>query len=271
MGYDCKYYFTQKTNKNKIIEFIQLIGYKRESLNYFYFFERKDYKSISGVEMWLENGNKLYKIHLHTQIVCSKFDLEFLNKTVRLLKERFGGYFISDKGKNRFIPFDGLDIEKAKSGCYVAFNFNFLNNIQYLLAYADLREFPEHFKKAEKDANSIFNLVNPMLLSNNLMIVYLVAIIEEYFKLTYTALLKYSPRRYNIFKNHKIFSTDIIDIGDGKVFSEEALSKSLSFQNIKKICEYFKKLEPNFDLYSILIKPYGRRRENFYQIFDRVF
>ena len=51
---------------------------------------------------------------------------------------------------------------------------------------------------------------------------------------------------------------------------EEAITKSMSFQNIGKVCTYFKELDSKLDLYGTLKKPYKRRRESMFDTFDRI-
>lgn len=271
MGYDSTNFFPKQISKIKLKEFLELLDYKQNGPDSFIYFENQDYKSISGVVAYLPRGKYVVEVSLHTTIFCNNYDIEYLNKTVRLLKERFGGYFNSDLGKNRYLKYDGIQRSKAESGCFTAYEYNFKNGLASLSSYLAIRNFPEHFQQAERDENSPLNLLNPLILSNNLVLPYLVSILEEYFKSTFISLLKYSDKKQSFIKNYKIFPSDLFEINNGTMSLEEALTKSMSFQNIKKICEYFSQLDSKLDLNGLLKKPYRRKKETFYDLFNRIF
>lgn len=67
----------------------------------------------------------------------------------------------------------------------------------------------------------------------NVYLSYLCSLIEEFFRATYIALLKYSDKKEKIL-NMKFFPYDMVDISEGLKTVEEVYARTLSFQNIKK-------------------------------------
>lgn len=51
---------------------------------------------------------------------------------------------------------------------------------------------------------------------------------------------------------------------------EYAFDKSLNFQNIKRICENFDRLDKNLAIRQEVMKKYGRRNESLYDFIERV-
>lgn len=269
MGYDCKCSLLEGTKLSEVEEFLFFLDYDRIRKGLFYYFENKDYLSYTGVWARIEtvdNGQIL--VFLRSQIIASNSDIEHFNKTAKQLRKRFGGYFESDFGKNRYIRDLKTDRVKAESGCYISY-INFENNITtaeiyYRYARFDI-QYPPIGLVPEMDEH------NPSIISNNLVVPFLVTLIEEYFRSSYIALLIYSDRKDIIFKNSRILSDDLISISEQAFTIEEAVARSKSFQNIDKICSNFKDLNPRLDIGGILKRPYRRRRETLYTSLDKLF
>lgn len=119
--------------------------------------------------------------------------------------------------------------------------------------------FTSHYQKHTKFL--FIDAMNPLTLSNNFLLPFLVSILKDYFKSTFVALLRYSQRKSSFFKNARLTSSQLISISDGTLLVEEAVAEYLPFQSIKKICQHFKVLDPKLDLSGTLIKPYNRRKK----------
>jgi hypothetical protein len=262
MGYDCTCYLPTGIRYPEVEEALQFLGYDRIRKGYFDYFENKDYLSISGVLATVrisEDGQIC--VFLHSQIFASNFDLAFFNKTARQLRKWFGGYFESDFGRNRYIRDVKINREKAEAGCYQAFT-NFENNITTASIYYTYARFDIQFPPIGV-LPGIDNS-NPIIISNNLVVPFLVSIVEEYYRSSFIALMKYSDRKDSIIKNSRIFPEDLVGISTQTLTIEEAVAHSKSFQNIEKITSNFSDLDRNLDIAGILMRPYRRRRETLY-------
>jgi hypothetical protein len=136
MGCDATNYLPKNCSKKDVEEFLCLLGYEKlkskssldNDVTSFYFFKEDDYKYVAGVlcEIYLAKDGTP-RVKTHTSIWRSRYDSDFRNWTIKQLKKRFGGYFISDEGKNRYLKYDGPYIERAEGGSYRAYSYFFQN------------------------------------------------------------------------------------------------------------------------------------------------
>jgi hypothetical protein len=194
--------------------------------------------------------------------------LEQQNRTIRSLKRRFGGTFETDIGKGRYFPLDGGPPTPAQAGCHLAFQRfgeGFIKADIYLMH----REFPQeqwkHIGKFE-----FLDQMNPLLLSNNLLLPYLVSVLEDYFKSTFVALLRYSDRKELFLRGAWISSEHLLKISSGESSIEVVIAETLPFQRLSAICQHFKSLEPNLDLAGTLRKPYRRRKKSLFETLEEM-
>jgi hypothetical protein len=106
--------------------------------------------------------------------------------------------------------------------------------------------------------------MNPRLLSNNLLVPYMIAVWEEFFRATFTACLRYSKQRETALKRAKLSHADLEKLAIGSVQVERSVAEFFSFQRPISIAETFKLLDPKLDLAAPLRKPYRRRRVALY-------
>jgi len=138
----------------------------------------------------------------------------------------------------------------------------FDSNIERAIMYLMNRKFPKNFRTGW-DAKLLGGF-NPWILSNNLLLPYLVAAMEDYFKSTYVALLRYSTRKESVLKTARLTGEHLARISDGSLSVEEAFVEGLPFQNLRSISETFRALEPKIDVHGILQKPFRRRKVSLY-------
>jgi hypothetical protein len=110
-------------------------------------------------------------------------------------------FFVTDEGKSRYLHPNNPAPKPEQSGCHLAFQ-QFGDNIIKASIYLSNRTFPN--TKKEKGGLEFLDQMNPRLLSNNLLLPFLIASIEDYFKSTFIALLKYSNNKEMFFKNARI-------------------------------------------------------------------
>ena len=63
----------------------------------------------------------------------------------------------------------------------------------------------------------------------------------------------------------------MIDVSKGNKSLEEAIARTLSFQNIHRINSNFMDIDKKYDLGKILKKPYKNRNESLYEQINRLF
>jgi len=115
----------------------------------------------------------------------------------------------------------------------------------------------------------LIDIMNPLVATVNMAIPFVVSIIEDYFRSTYTALLKYSSQKEVILKGCRIQGEDLVLLEKEEITLEDAIARSRSFQNMKRIGQSFKELDNNIDLFGVLNKTL-RRRKPVSDTFERI-
>mgnify|MGYP003118388602 CR=1 FL=1 len=118
-----------------------------------------------------------------------------------------------------------------------------------------------------RDSSSGFDFLdgmNPRLLSNNLLIPYMIAVWEEFFQAMFAACLRYSKQRESALKRAKLSHSDLEKLAIGSVQVERSIADFFSFQRPSAIAETFRLLDPKLNLSTPLRKPYRRRRVSLY-------
>ena len=92
----------------------------------------------------------------------------------------------------------------------------------------------------------------------------MVAILEDYFKSSFVALLTFSDRKESFLKSGRLSSDNLLQISKGDKTIEQAVAEGLSFQNIAAVCKHFKSLDKRIDFAAILRKPYRRRNQSLF-------
>ena len=263
MGYDATNYLPLSISKKKLISFIKLLGYEGKG-NYYYYYKDDDYKYLYGVLLTLSYDEKSILIFTRTPIYCSYYDLEFQNYTIKQIRDFFGGYFVSDYGKNRYFPNGKDNYPPAQRGCFAA-QFSLSNR------FADLNIMLQNYNpnKQQEDVLDVFG-VNSSALLSNMATTYITSIIENYFRQLYMAMLRYSEKKEKIISSVKINNYDLYKASQGEITIEEMVALSKTFQNIHKIDHYFRELDPKIDIKGTLSKPYHNRKENLFQTLDRI-
>lgn len=264
MGYDATNHVDKSVSKEKLVEFIKLLGFEGRG-EWFHFFERDEYKYLYGVGLHLSSTETEWLVHTRTPIYCSDDDLKYQNYVIKKIRQFFGGYFVSDNGKNRYFSVDNVETTAAQRGCYAA-HFRLSDQLGKIAFLVNNYDEPENVR----DVFKMSGLASPSTLLSNIATTYISSIIESYFRNLYVALLAYSPKKDKIISNARIVSNDYVDIAKGKISVEEAVALSMSFQNIVKIDSYFKALDNSISIYGALSKPYRRRKETLFDTVNRV-
>ena len=278
MSYESFSKLPNKTRVRDVMDLIELLGFQRilrsrfrdkEELAQYHWFDEADYHSYSGVFLSLTRESD-GQVIVYTRTVASRsyFDLTQQNHVIRILKRHFGGTFETDIGKGRYFPIEGSPPNPAQAGCHLAFQ-RFGGNLIKADIYLISRRFPqEQWKNSGKFEP--MDRMNPRLLSNNLLLPYLISIMEDYFKSTFIALLTYSDRKESFLKGTRLSYDHLLKVSSGDSSVEEAIAESLPFQKISAICQHFKGIEPDLDLAGALRKPYHKRKKSLFESLEEL-
>jgi hypothetical protein len=158
-------------------ELISLLGYQETGTSSdpeygrfedYWFFDETDYRSWSGVELSISpQADRSIIVSTRSPMGRSYYDLALQNKTISLIRRRFGGTFITDEGTGRYLRPRNLAPPPAASGSFLAFS-RFDSNLATAMMYVDARAFPP--QPWDKNPKLKFLLEHdPRALSNNLL------------------------------------------------------------------------------------------------------
>ncbi|MBI1818089.1 MAG: hypothetical protein HYR72_24175 [Deltaproteobacteria bacterium] len=265
------------TKVNDVIEFVRLLRYRPEGslsseevgrLRCFHWFDEADYRSWSGIELSIHETQGTVQVETRTPIGRSYYDLSHQNDTIRLLRKHFGGSFVTDEGRGRYQRPGSGPPSPAASGCHLAFQRFGANLITCHVYFRD-REFKSP-KRKRPTGVYVMDFTNPWLISNNLLLPYLVAITEDYWKSTFIPLLRYSSKKEAILRSGRLTAEHLAAVSDGRRSVEEALVEALPFQRVSAACRHFSALDPNLDFAGVLRKPYRRRRQSLFESLEQM-
>jgi len=95
----------------QVQEIVDLLGYKRardglkipNRFGGYFWYDETDYRSWSGVEQDIYKTPKgPVKVTTRSTVARSYWDLTHQSKTLKLLRDLFGGHFQTDAGRNRY-------------------------------------------------------------------------------------------------------------------------------------------------------------------------
>lgn len=274
MSYESENTLAEGSKISDVREFIKLLGYKKSDviksdevgrIEVYWYFDEADYRSWTGVELGLYKEGPSIVVSTRTRIARSYYDLAHQNRTISQLRKFFGGKFRTDEGSGRYLRPESGPPSPSSSGCHIAFG-RFGHNLITAKMYLDARSFPEQYQgRAGKLWIELG--MSPLLLSNNMLLPFIVAALEDYFKSTFIALLRYSHRKQSFFKSLRLQGDHLVAISDGKSVEEQVV-ETLPFQRISAVTRHFEALEPKLDLRGVLRKPYRRRKQSLYDLIE---
>ena len=267
MSYTSTSVLQSLTTVSQVKEIINLLGYKQSKdglkvpnrITGYFWYDETDYRSWSGVELDIYKTPKgPIKVITRSTVSRSYWDLTHQNKTLKLLRDIFGGHFETDAGRNRYWRPHEPPPSPISSGCYLA-RWRFHNNFGRARIYLMSRNLEGHIARESTTGFGLIDQMNPRLLSNNLLVPYMIAVWEEFFRATFAACLRYSKQREAALKRAKLSHADLEKLAIGSVQVERSVAEFFSFQRPSAIAETFKLLDQKLDLAAPLRKPYRRR------------
>lgn len=272
MSYESENFLKESTSISLVREVVSLLGYSKAKIiadidscvDSMMWFEHKDYQSWSGIELSVLKENEMITVYTRSGSCRSYWDLIHQNKTIKILRDLFGGHFKTDAGQGRYWRPDEEPPTPIQSGCYLA-RWRFHNSLMKTNLYLDQRGMNGQIARETSTGLDFIDEINPRFLSNNLLLPYFVAIWEDYLKSTFTVLLRYSKSRKKVLKRARLSDNQIESIIEEKLDIELAIADSLSFQRATKASENFKLLDSKIDIAGALRKPYKRRKVPLYE------
>lgn len=183
----------------RVIEIIELQGYIKaqdllriENQVAAYVWDGdKDNISFVGIELYVYKYDDCISVQTRTRAGRGCWDLEHQNKIIGLLKSLFGGSFTTDEGNNRYMKFDYPEPSKLACSLYLA-RWRFHNVLQKPTIYLTSRNLNHDL--ARKDLTGLYWLdeLNPVVLSNNMLIPYIIGCWESYFRQSYVSVINYA-------------------------------------------------------------------------------
>ncbi len=262
----------------QVREIAELLGYRRiydglkvsSRASSYIWYDEVDYRSWSGVELDIYKTTEgPVEVTTRSTVSRSHWDLVHQNRTLKLLRDLFGGYFETDAGRNRYWRPGGPPPLPISSGCYLA-RWRFHNNVGRAQVYLMTRKLEGEIARDTPTGLELIDQFNPRLLSNNLLVPYMIAVWEEFFRATFTACLRYSKQREAALKRVKLTHADLEKLLVSSVQVERAVAEAFTFQRPSAIAEAFKLIDPKLDIAGAMRKPYRGRKANLYESIENL-
>lgn len=272
MSYTSTSVLAASTTVAQVRDVVGLLGFKRirDGLSVsnraggYFWYDEMDFRSWSGVELDIyKSGTGAVSVTTRSTVSRSHWDLVHQNRTLKLLRDLFGGHFETDAGKNRYWRPDGLPPSPMSSGCYLA-RWRFKNDLQRASIYLMHRKLDGQMAKDAPSGIGFLDEINPRLLSNNMVIPYVIAVWEEYFRATFAVCLRYSTQREAALKRAKLSHSDLEQLVAGKTQVDRAVAETFSFQRPTAISDAFRLIDPKLDVGGALRKPHRGRKQSLF-------
>jgi hypothetical protein len=228
-------------------------------LGSYIWYDENDYRSWTGIELQIYRAKGQISIDTRSRSSRSYWDLKHQNKTLKTIRDLFGGHFTTDAGRNRYWHPDEPPPSSLSSGCYLA-RWSFHNALGKARIYLMTRKFEGTIARETPSGLEYVDEINPRLLSNNLLVPYTIAVWEEYFRATFTVALKYSDRRESVLRKARLSHSQLEQIAVKGQSVERAIAECFSFQRPSSISENFKLLDSKLDIGGTMRKPYKKRK-----------
>lgn len=187
-----------ETSRYRLFEIIELLGFQKikDSVKIkgkigSYFWAGNDENiSFVGVELYVYKLDDCFSVQTRTREGRSYWDLQRQNKTISLLKSLFGGSFNTDERENRYLNEKSLEPTKIESSLYVD-RWRFHNAIRKAQIYLNARNLTGDIARETPTGIPWLDDINPRVLSNNILLPYIIGCWESYFRNSFISILKY--------------------------------------------------------------------------------
>lgn len=267
MSYSTENILPKGVTVAQVVAFAKLLGYTPSGIiaapglpriACLSYFETKDYRSWVEINLFVSIHDGIVYAETKTRVGRSYYDFHFQTWTAREIRRRFGGRLVED-GPEWFTP--GPPFPPAASGCHLAIEQLdwHLNRIEVFRVNSGAGS-EISIKKASMELMPFMRDLDPGVFLGNLLVPYVVSMIESYLKDSYIALLRYSPRKSTVLKGARLSGEQLAAISDGRISVEEAVAETMSFQRLSAVGKSFQELDPKLDILGVLRRPYRRRK-----------
>ncbi len=263
------------TSIGRLFEIIELLGFQKakdpfkieNQIGSYIWLGDNNAISFVELEMGIYREDDCILVQTRTRAGRSYWDLQQQNKTISLLKALFGGTFTTDEGANRYLKFDVPEPSHIACSLFVC-RWVFNNAMIKPKVYLQSRQMAGDLSREERTEFPWLDSMNPRILSDNMIIPYLVGCWESYFRNSYISIIKYSNNvSEKALKKCRLSPEELLMAVKNKVSLECLLADSLSFQRPGIIAENFRQLDPAIDIVEWLKKPYRKRTKT---LFDSI-
>ena len=266
MSYESESKLPAGTSVKRLKDVVELLGYMSvkdgfkipERVGCYFWHDPSEYKSWTGVELGIYYDEGALKLSTRTRVSRSYWDLTHQNKTIKMVRDIFGGTFVTDEGTSRYLRPGHPPPSPLSSGCYLA-RWKFHNALMKARWYLSCRKLEGDAARDAPSPLSFLDEMNPRLLSNNLLVPFIIAVWEEYYRATFTAVLRYADKREVVLKKARLSHAQLEQIAAEKQI-ERAIAECFSFQRPSVIGENFKMIDKRLDLVGAMRKPHRRRK-----------
>lgn len=260
------------TPKSRLFEVLELLGFQRiqdsakieGKMASFVWSGSDEWISYVGIELYVYKLSDCISVQTRTRSGRSFWDLKQQNKTISLLKSLFGGTFITDEGEGRYLHNEDPEPSKIASSLYVD-RWRFHNAMIKVQIYLNSRNMTGDIAKEAPTGLEWLDELNPRILSNNILLPYMIGCWESYFRNSFISILKnvdsVSPTAV---KKCNPSTAEYMKVIHGETTLECVLADNLSFQRPSIIAQNFKALDLQIDIATWLKKPYHRRKKSLY-------
>lgn len=277
MSYTSESELPTETRLPRVFEIIELLGFQRiqdrlnieNRLRSFFWYNETEYKSWVGVELDVYQEEGRIIVTTRSRAGRSYWDLSHQNKTIKLIRDLFGGHFITDAGRNRYWHPEEPPPSTLSSGCFLA-RWRFDSSIQKAKIYLSSRRLEGNIARNEASGLVFMDELNPRLLSNNLIVPFIIAVWEDYFRSTFTSIITSINNRETVLKKANISRDNLERIATGEMPIHQAISECFSFQRPSLIGRNFQLVDRNLDIASALRAPYRNRRTSLYDTIEKL-
>ena len=277
MSYTSESALPRSAKLAQLEELVVLLGYRKGEdglkvpgrIASYFWYDEEEYRSYVGVELDIYRRSRGPIVTTRSRVGRSYWDLTQQNKTLKLIRDFFGGHFITDAGRNRYWHPDGRPPSPLESGCFIA-RWRFHNGLVRARIYLMNRKLEGPIAQLKPSGLEFMDELNPRILSNNFLLPYVVALWEDYFRSTFAAALKYSRQRESALKRARLSHHNLEQVALGTHSIERAIAEGFSFQRPTSIAEYFRLLDPKLDIGAALRKPYRRRKKSLFDSIEQL-
>ncbi|MEG0893621.1 MAG: HEPN domain-containing protein [Oscillospiraceae bacterium] len=268
----------KSTVLDRVIQIVEWLGYDTYDINQDIPYQvgnygwsgNKQLESFVGVELQIYQKDSVITVDTRTRAGRSYWDQKQQNKTIKTLKDFFGGSFVTDDGKNTLFEENEEEPTLLETGLYLQrwMYHNDMGKLRILDMNTQAMGNPKLTEIPWLDEH------NAKIILNNLKIPYLVGAWEKYLKSTFVVLLKCSSDREKIFKRllnkTKLLPDYLESISKNNETVEWLLAEWLSFQRPKTIIENYQMLDSNIDINGIFANTSNKQQKSLFEKIDYV-